>query len=407
MTCTFGGRRVAATATASVAALVFSVSVLSGQSPHASVTLVASVSPLRGQPEVNVVTVTGSGFPAGTIEPAATTVTLAPAPNVTGPTVTVAPSAIVLVKNTSRRFSFIVPAALTLPKAAKYTIRIAGKTTTGDQFESLNAARITIIPPAVIRSIRPKTIAPGATATVKIKTRYTDLFQGVTIARFGPGISVGGAAEGGFGPVTVTSPTTADAQITVSAGASGGFRVVTVKTGVQEASLSDSFSVGTAPVPPPPAPGLPTIKATVTPPANANGWHSTAVTVSFTCGPAGASIVSCSQPVTVSTEGAKQVITGTVRDKAGKEASTSVTLNIDRTAPTISATPKRAANGAGWYNAAVAVAFSCADSGSGIASCPADVTVDSEGAAQIITRSVTDRAGNSASASATIKLRAR
>jgi PKD repeat protein len=395
---------VAATATASVAALVFSVSVLSGQSPHASVTLVASVSPLRGQPEVNVVTVTGSGFPAGTIEPAATTVTLAPAPNVTGPTVTVAPSAIVLVKNTSRRFSFIVPAALTLPKAAKYTIRIAGKTTTGDQFESLNAARITIIPPAVIRSIRPKTIAPGATATVKIKTRYTDLFQGVTIARFGPGISVGGAAEGGFGPVTVTSPTTADAQITVSAGASGGFRVVTVKTGVQEASLSDSFSVGTAPVPPPPAPGLPTIKATVTPPANANGWHSTAVTVSFTCGPAGASIVSCSQPVTVSTEGAKQVITGTVRDKAGKEASTSVTLNIDRTAPTISATPKRAANGAGWYNAAVAVAFSCADSGSGIASCPADVTVDSEGAAQIITRSVTDRAGNSASASATIKL---
>jgi PKD repeat protein/methionine-rich copper-binding protein CopC len=95
----------------------------------------------------------------------------------------------------------------------------------------------------------------------------------------------------------------------------------------------------------------------------------------------------------LSNDGAKQIVTGTVRDQAGNEATTAVTLNIDRTAPTIQATPSRPANAAGWYKAAVA-----------IEACPADVSVDGEGAAQTVSRSVTDRAGNSATASATINL---
>jgi hypothetical protein len=51
---------------------------------------------------------------------------------------------------------------------------------------------------------------------------------------------------------------------------------------------------------------------------------------------------------------------------------------------------------AGWNNTPVTVTFTCADSGSGIAACPAPVTVSTEGAGQHIAQSVFDQAGNEA-----------
>ena len=80
-------------------------------------------------------------------------------------------------------------------------------------------------------------------------------------------------------------------------------------------------------------PNAPIITATATPAANANGWHNTDVTVSFDCQDATSGVATCSDPVVVSTEGANQTITGTATDHAGNSASSSVTVNLDKTAP--------------------------------------------------------------------------
>ncbi|MDH3760002.1 MAG: Ig-like domain-containing protein [Gammaproteobacteria bacterium] len=82
----------------------------------------------------------------------------------------------------------------------------------------------------------------------------------------------------------------------------------------------------------------PTISAEVTPLANANGWHSTDPTVSFVCGDIGSAIASCSSPVTVTSEGAGQVVTGTAVDLAGNSTSVAVTINLDKSAPSLGIT---------------------------------------------------------------------
>ncbi|HEY3547196.1 MAG TPA: Ig-like domain-containing protein [Propionicimonas sp.] len=84
------------------------------------------------------------------------------------------------------------------------------------------------------------------------------------MASFGSGVSVGGGQEGGFGPVVVSSPTTATAQVTVSPNASTGSRVVTIRTGAQTASLSQGFSVGPPPNAAPHITSTPVTAATAT-----------------------------------------------------------------------------------------------------------------------------------------------
>jgi len=148
----------------------------------------------------------------------------------------------------------------------------------------------------------------------------------------------------------------------------------------------------------------PTITASVNPSSNAAGWNNSSVTVSFTCSDATSGIASCPNPMSVSTEGANQVVSGTAVDRAGNTASTSVTLNIDKTPPTLSPTVTPQPNLAGWNRTDVTVSFTCTDAISGIAVCPSPVTVNAEGANQLISSTATDLAGNSATASLTVNL---
>ncbi|MFN8472230.1 MAG: hypothetical protein U0822_08580 [Anaerolineae bacterium] len=150
----------------------------------------------------------------------------------------------------------------------------------------------------------------------------------------------------------------------------------------------------------------PTISHTQSPDANANGWNNTTVTVHFICADALSGIASCTgwtgstnNGVSAASEGQSQPVPGTAVDNAGNTATDPATVSIDETAPKITAAADRAANGNGWYNADVSVAFTCADQGavqSGIATCSATQTV-SEGANQSATGTATDAAGNSAS----------
>jgi hypothetical protein len=67
----------------------------------------------------------------------------------------------------------------------------------------------------------------------------------------------------------------------------------------------------------------PTITVTVSPAPNAAGWNHTDVTVTFTCEDAESGIASCPPPVTVTTEGTWQVVSGQATNGVGLTATAS------------------------------------------------------------------------------------
>src|SRR5688500_8393510 len=148
----------------------------------------------------------------------------------------------------------------------------------------------------------------------------------------------------------------------------------------------------------------PTITAVVSPPPNTAGWNNGDVTVTFTCADAISGVVTCPAPAIVSTEGANQTISGTARDQAGNVATTSVVVSVDKTAATITAAATPAPNADGWNSSAVVVSFECGDAGAGVLSCPEPATISGDGANQTVSRTVTDKAGNVATASVTLNI---
>ena len=132
-----------------------------------------------------------------------------------------------------------------------------------------------------------------------------------------------------------------------------------------------------------------------------NGWYVSDVTVSWSVVDAESAISSQSgcDPVTVNADTPGVTLTCSATSSGGS-SSQSVTIKRDATAPTLSAAASSAPNANGWYNSNVTVQFTCADNLSGIATCPADQSLSSEGSAVTSTaQMVTDGAGNSSAAS--------
>jgi hypothetical protein len=140
----------------------------------------------------------------------------------------------------------------------------------------------------------------------------------------------------------------------------------------------------------------PEITATVSPSPNAAGWNNSNVIVSFTCTDATSGVASCPTPVPVASEGAGQAVSGTAVDKAGNTATTSVTVNLDKTPPTISASINPQPDAGGWNSSPVTVSFACGDALSGVASCASPVTITTEVTGNPITGTAIDIAGNTA-----------
>ncbi|WP_270888869.1 OmpL47-type beta-barrel domain-containing protein [Pedococcus sp. 5OH_020] len=149
----------------------------------------------------------------------------------------------------------------------------------------------------------------------------------------------------------------------------------------------------------------PTITGSRTPAANANGWNNTDVTVSFAPADATSGVKTSSNPTTLTGSAANQSVTGTVTDNADNTASTTVSgISIDKVAPTLSGSPTTPANGAGWYNGDVAVAWTAADALSGTTN-PPNSTITGEGTALTSSATATDKAGNTTNAqSAAVKI---
>ena len=208
-----------------------------------TVTLSPVASPSSGQAGVHNINVTGSNYPGGTIPAANVSVTLTPSTAGAGLTATTTATTVTVLSGTTRRIGFQIPAAISVTQPTAYLISIAGKTSDGVTFVSGNKASITVNPPPKILSLTPASISQGQSATVAMTTEYTNFVQGSTQANFGPGVTVGAGAPGGYGFITVTSPTSATAQVSIAANAAPGFQRVTIKTGVQTAILDATFQV--------------------------------------------------------------------------------------------------------------------------------------------------------------------
>jgi hypothetical protein len=160
----------------------------------------------------------------------------------------------------------------------------------------------------------------------------------------------------------------------------------------------------------------PTTTATLSAPANGNGWHNANVVVTLDAvDDAGGSGVAeilyvttgaqfgvgtaqgTSVSIGINTEGTTTVVFAARDADGNQEAAQTLTIKLDKTAPTITGQRLTPANAAGWNSGDVQVGFTCSDAGSGIAFCSNVMTLSIEGANQAVTGTATDRAGNSAS----------
>jgi hypothetical protein len=156
-------------------------------------------------------------------------------------------------------------------------------------------------------------------------------------------------------------------------------------------------------------PATPTVQADRAPDfAGGGGWYRDTVTVTFKPNgdPAGANGTPGSgidpatvpAPATFTTDGS-HTVSSFVRDLVGNESPmASLTVQVDSTAPALTATYRNADGSAytpgTWKNQAVTVTFACSDSGSGVASFSAPATVSADGAAQSVEGSCTDNVGH-------------
>ena len=236
----------------------------------------------------------------------------------------------------------------------------------GNSASASTALNIDKTPPAITGSTPPANAAGWHNAPVTVTFACTDALSGVAACASPKTLSADGADQSATGTAT-------DAA------------------GNQSSTTVDHVSIDQT---------APTITATLDTPPNAAGWNNAPVTVHFTCDDAtsGVTFDGCPSDVPVTTDGVTTVA-GTVSDRAGNTASTSVTVRIDTTTPTIVGHQTPGPNGAGWNNTDVTVSFDCTDVGSGIATAGCTAPVDLiEGANQSVTGTATDLAGNVATA---------
>ncbi len=147
----------------------------------------------------------------------------------------------------------------------------------------------------------------------------------------------------------------------------------------------------------------PTVSHTLAPEANAAGWNKADTTVTFSAEDdsdgSGVDAATLTQPVKLTAETGGQLVNGEAYDLAGNKGTDSVTVKLDKTAPGITAAVKSGTKGAnGIYTGPVTVGFACTDALSTIATCPADVVLNSDGMDQEVGGKAVDKAGNEASA---------
>lgn len=155
----------------------------------------------------------------------------------------------------------------------------------------------------------------------------------------------------------------------------------------------------------------PAISSSLSPPPNVAGWHNADVTVSFIATDAVSGIAEVTEPVLLATEGAGQEVTGMATDVAGNSATSTATVNLDKTPPQVAIT--NPADGTVTIAESIEVAGTVTDNNTvadvSVNGIPATLsgsdfsaTISLAEGANAITVTATDIADNQASASVSI-----
>jgi hypothetical protein len=138
----------------------------------------------------------------------------------------------------------------------------------------------------------------------------------------------------------------------------------------------------------------PTITPLVTGQTGDNGWYITNVIVNWSISPPGYTVdFGCAPSTTISTDttGTKVSCGASIN---GDSASASVTIRRDTHPPSVAANADRAADGGGFYNHQLSVAWTGTDATSGIASCTSTPYAGPDGSGISLSGTCTDKAGN-------------
>jgi Bacterial Ig-like domain (group 3) len=227
------------------------------------------------------------------------------------------------------------------------------------------------------------TIAPAATTTT-VAVTATALTATVTALPPGGGTPAGTVTFTVGGTTAGTAALNASGVATLPFASSGAETVAAAYAGNADYLASSASTATTNPV----------ITANVVSrhPASKYGWYRSPVTVSFACTPGSAPLTGpCPGPVTLTRNGADQVVSRTITDADGGTATVSVVVSIDQTKPKVTVTGIR--NNA-TYDAPGPAKIGCraTEKISGLAA-PCKVTVHRTAAAITWTATATSKAG--------------
>ena len=148
----------------------------------------------------------------------------------------------------------------------------------------------------------------------------------------------------------------------------------------------------------PGAEAAPSITYKCTPaPQNCTGWYRSNVSIEWTVLPSDATKTGCANQTFTTDTPRTSVFC--LADDGSSATSVEVRISLDKTPPVVTGgQPARAADTNGWYNHAVAVAFSGSDLTSGVASCTATTYGGPDDDAANVQGTCIDNAGNTSAA---------
>ena len=144
-------------------------------------------------------------------------------------------------------------------------------------------------------------------------------------------------------------------------------------------------------------PGPLEITVTQTGTPGANGWYRGNVTVSWTVkGATWSDPEGCAVRTLVADTPGTKITCSAKNDDLGEEQSKSVTIKLDKTAPSAAAVPDRPPDANGWYNRLLSVTSVGTDPTSGIESCSSATYAGPDNPAAVVVGACRDIAGNMA-----------
>ncbi len=160
----------------------------------------------------------------------------------------------------------------------------------------------------------------------------------------------------GPGPVSLGDPAAKNTTATFS---QPGTYVLRLTASDSQLSGSGDVTIIVDRTPPP------AVTAVITPAPNAAGWNNSNVTVIFNCADTVSGIDTCPAPVIVDAETDGRVVSGTAVNKGGEIATASVTVKLDKTAPSLGVTSP--ADGVNLFATPATVNGTASDALSGLA----------------------------------------